>query len=157
MPGSPLRKCPDCGRLYFDDAYEEPALTAYEAAIINFPYIKIIYALIPTAGTLLYLRSYLHDPRPQYLIVLIAFGALAVFFDVLLILAIAKAIPAAGRKKTFLDMIEGRAGEIDAQLRESMERLSGKDYLDALYKCRVYIPKYFYRRIGADPPRSRRR
>ena len=157
VPGSPLQKCPDCGRLYFDEAYEEAALTAYEAASINFPYIKILYALIPTAGALVYLRSYLRDPRSEYLIVLIAFGALAVFFDVLLIAAIAKAIRQSGRKKAFLDAIEGRAGELSAELRESMERLSGKDYLDALYKCRTYIPKYFYRRIGAEPPKRQRK
>ncbi len=157
IAGSPLQTCPDCGRLYFDDAYAEPVLTAYEAAEVDFPYIKILYALIPTVGTLLYLHSYLRDPRSQHLAVLITFGALAVFFDVLLIIAIGKVIPKAGRKKAFLDALEGRAGELSAELRESLERLSGKDYLDALYKCRVYIPKYFYRRIGAEPPKRQRR
>jgi endogenous inhibitor of DNA gyrase (YacG/DUF329 family) len=29
LPGSPLRKCPDCGRLFYDDVYQEPALKAY--------------------------------------------------------------------------------------------------------------------------------
>ena len=74
LPGSPLRKCPECGRLYFDEIYEEAALSAFEKVKIGFPYIRILYAAVPTAGVLVYLRTYLHAPGPGALVPLIAFA-----------------------------------------------------------------------------------
>ena len=153
LPGSPLRACPDCGRLYFDDVYAEPALTAFDKAEINFPYIKILYAVIPTAGSLIYLRQYLQTPTTGALVPLIAFSVLAIFFDVMLIVDIIKAVRKSAVKKETLARLEGRAAAPE-ELRESMERLSKKDYLDALVKCREYVPNYFYKRIGEKPPKS---
>ena len=154
LPGSPLRQCPDCGRLYFDNAYAEAALTAFGKAEIKFPYIKILYALIPTAGALVYLRQYLAAPSTGSLVPLIAFSIIAVFFDVLLILELGKTVRKSAAKKEALARLEGRAGEMEAELRASLERLSHKDYLDALVKCNEYVPTYFYKRIGENPPKS---
>ena len=157
LPGSPLRKCPECGRLYFDNAYAEPALTAYEEAEVNFPWIKILYALVPTLGAIVYLRQHLLTPTTGTLVPLIAFSIIAVFFDVLLILELIRTVPKLKRRAAALERLEGRGGETDEALRESMERLSKKDYLDALVKCNAYVPTYFYKRIGEKPPKSFRR
>ncbi len=154
MSGSPLRKCPNCGRIYFDNAYSEAALTAFEKAEINFPWIKILYALVPTTGALVYLRQYLSAPTTGALVPLIAFSVIAVFFDVMLVFELVKAVRKSKVKKAFLDRLEGCAGEAEPELRESMERLSKKDYLDTLVKCNEYVPTYFYKRIGEKPPKS---
>ena len=135
LPGSPLRKCPDCGRLYFDEAYAEPALTAFEHAEIRFPWIKILYALVPTAGALVYLGQYRSTPAAGALVPLIAFGAIALLFDVMLIVELVKAAKKSRIKKDVLAHIEGRAGEVEEALRESLERLKKKDCLDALLRC----------------------
>ncbi len=154
LPGSPLRKCPDCGRIYFDNAYAEAALTAFEKAEVNFPYIKILYAAVPTLGAIVYLRQHLLTPTTGTLVPLIAFSIIAVFFDVMLICELVKAARRGKIKKAFLDRLEGRTGETEAELRESVERLSKKDYLDALVKCNEYVPVYFYKRIGEKPPKK---
>ncbi len=154
LAGSPLRKCPDCGRIYFDDAYAEAALTAFETAEVKFPYIKILYALVPTAGAAVYLRQHLLTPTTGSLVPLIAFSAIAILFDVMLICELVKAARRGRRRKDFLDRLEGRAGEAEPGLRESLERLSKKDYLDALVKCGEYVPVYFYKRIGEKPPKK---
>ncbi len=156
LPGSPLRACPDCGRLYFDEAYAEPALTAFEKAEIKFPWIKILYALVPTAGALVYLNAWLNEHTTGTLVPLVAFGALAVFFDVMLVFELVKAARKSPVKKAAMARLEGRA-EADEALRESMGRLSKKDYLDALVKCGDYVPAYFYKRIGEKPPKPERR
>ena len=154
LPGSPLRKCPDCGRLYFDEIYAEAALTAFEKAEIRFPYIKILYALIPTAGALVYLHQYRNAPGTTALVPLITFGAIAVLFDILLIAELVKAARRSKVKKELLARIEGRAGALEQELRESLERLKSKDYLDALTKCGEAVPAYFYQRIGEKPPKT---
>ena len=154
LSGSPLRKCPDCGRIYFDNAYAEAALTAFEKAEVNFPYIKILYALVPTVGAIVYLRQHLLTPTTGTLVPLIAFSIIAVFFDVMLICELVTAARRGKIKKAFLDRLEGRTGETEAELRESVERLSKKDYLDALVKCNEYVPVYFYKRIGEKPPKK---
>ena len=157
LPGSPLRVCPDCGRLYYDDVYAEAALTAFEQAEIKFPWIKILYALVPTFGAIAYLRQYLTVPSTGALVPLIAFSVIAVFFDVLLILELVKAVKKSAVKKDLLARIEGRAGALETELHESLERLKKKDYLDALVKCGEYVPTYFYKRIGEKPPKTFRR
>ena len=53
--------------------------------------------------------------------------------------------------------IEGRAGEVEEALRESLERLKKKDYLDALLRCGEDVPTYFYKRIGEKPPKTLRK
>lgn len=154
LPGSPLRKCPECGRLYFDEIYEEAALSAFEKVKIGFPYIRILYAAVPTAGALVYLRTYLNAPGPGTLVPLIAFGAIAVFFDVLLILELIKTSRKSAVKRELLSRFEG--GTLETELRESLERLSSKSYLDALEKCGEDVPEYFYHRIGEKRPSRRR-
>ena len=157
LPGSPLRACPDCGRLYFDNLYAEPALTAYEDAEVSFPYIKIIYALVPTFGAVVYLREWLSGSNAAVRMTAIVFGIVAVFFDLLLILELIKTLPKLKRKAALIERLEGRAGEPVPELGESMARLSKKDYLDALVKCNEYVPNYFYKRIGEKPPKRFRR
>ena len=156
LSGSPLRSCPDCGRLYFDEAYAEPALTAFEKAKIGFPWIKVLYAVVPTAGALVYLGPYLNSRSTATLVPLAAFGVIAVFFDVLLIAALVKALGKRKMRAAALAQLEGGAGAPET-LRTSMERLSRKDYLDVLVKCGEDVPKYFYRRIGAEPPKFHRK
>jgi len=157
LPGSPLRKCPDCGRLYFDEAYAEPALTAFEHAEIRFPWIKILYALVPTAGALVYLGQYRSTPAAGALVPLIAFGVIALLFDVMLIVELVRAARKSRVKKELLSRLVGRAGAMEEELRESMERLKQKDYLDALVKCGEDVPKFFYERIGEKPPKMRQK
>ena len=151
LPGSPLRACPDCGRLYYDEGYQEPALKAYAAAKGNFSYIKILYAVIPTLGTLFYLSAFVQGTNAVGGTIAAVFGAIAVFFDVLLILEIVKAV----RHKRLLDALtarlEGRAGTPTEEERASMERLSSKDYLDTLDKCGDDVADWFYTRIGEKP------
>lgn len=156
LPGSPLRQCPECGRLYFDGAYAEAALTAFEKAEIKFPWIKILYALVPTVGALVYLRQYRAAPSTGALVPLIAFSLIAVFFDVLLLIELGKTVRKRAVKREMLKRIEGRAGEMEQELRASMERLGQKDYLDALVKCGEAVPRYFYERIGEKPPKTKR-
>ena len=157
LRGSPLRTCPECGRLYYDDAYTEPALEAYEKAEIRFPHIKILYAIAPTAGALVYLHSYLNNPTIGMRVPLIAFGILAIFFDVMLIMELGKTVRKSAAKKEQMALLEGRSGAPDEELRKSLERLSSKDYLDALVKCNEYVPAYFYKRIGEKPPKMHRK
>ena len=157
LPGSPLRKCSDCGRLYFDNAFAETALTMYQGAEIIFPWIKILYALVPTLGAVVYLRQYLSTPTTGALVPLIAFSVIAVFFDVMLIVELVKAAKKSRIKKDVLAHIEGRAGEVEEALRESLERLKKKDYLDALLRCGEDVPTYFYKRIGEKPPKTLRK
>ncbi len=157
LSGSPLRKCPECGRLYYDDVYAEAALTAFEQAEIKFPWIKILYALVPTFGAIVYLRQYLSTPTNGALVPMIAFSVIALFFDGMLIVELVKAVKRGRIRRAFLDRLEGRAGEPAEELRASRERLSRKDYLDMLTKCNAYVPTYFYRRIGEKPPKTFRR
>ena len=157
LSGSPLRKCPECGRLYYDDVYAEAALTAFEQAEIKFPWIKILYALVPTFGAIVYLRQCLSTPTTGALVPLIAFSVIAVFFDVMLIVELVKAAKNSRIKKDVLAHIEGRAGEVEEELRESLERLKKKDYLDALLRCGEDVPTYFYKRIGEKPPKTLRK
>ena len=154
LPGSPLRKCPECGRLYFDEIYEEAALSAYEKVKIGFPYIKILYAAVPTAGALVYMITYLKKPDAGALVPLIAFGVIAVFFDVLLLLELIRTSRKSAVKKELISRFEG--GALETELRESLERLSSKSYLDALEKCGEDVPEYFYRRIGEKRPSRKR-
>ena len=49
-----------------------------------------------------------------------------------------------------LDLLEGRAGEQSSELKESLERLSDRKYLDALRARGVHVPDYFYQRLPAD-------
>ena len=157
LPGSPLRRCPDCDRLYFDNLYAEPALRAFEDAEVKFPYIKIIYALVPTFGAVVFLREWLGGSNSAVRMTAILFGAIAVFFDVLLLIELVKLPPKLRRRASALDRLEGRAGAAEAEMRASVERLSKKDYLDALVKCNEYVPTYFYKRIGEKPPKTFRR
>ncbi len=156
LSGSPLRKCPDCGRIYFDEGYAEAALTAFEQAEIKFPYIKILYALVPTVGAVVYLRQYLNVPSTGALVPLIAFGVIAIFFDVMLIFELVKAVKKSAVKKELLARFERNAEALEEEVRESLERLKKKDYLDALEKCGEDVPKYFYKRIGEKRPSRRR-
>ena len=155
LAGSPLRNCPECDRLYFDPAYMEPALDAYDKAEIKFPYIKILYALIPTAGTLVYLRTWLDGTNSIAHILTLVFGAIAVFFDVMLVVELIRAAKKSRVKNALLERFEGRGEPMDEAMRASLERLSKKDYLSALNKCGEDVPKYFFLRIGEKPERRR--
>ena len=151
LPGSPLRKCPDCGRLFYDDGYQEPALKAYAAASVKFSWIKVLYAAVPTAGALFYLSVYLKNHNAMSSVLAIVFGVVAVFFDVLLALEIVKAIRQK-RKLTELERrLNGPAEALTEEERASMERLSSKAYLDALDKCGDDVADWFYFRLGEKP------
>lgn len=151
LPGSPLRKCPDCGRLFYDDVYQEPALKAYAQARVRFSWTKALYAAIPTAGALYYLVVYLKAANTMSAVLSIVFGAVAVFFDVLLVLELVKTVRQKRKLKELEAHLNGPAETLTPEERASMERLSSKAYLDALDKCGDDVADWFYFRLGEKP------
>ena len=151
LPGSPLRTCPDCGHLYYDEGYQEPALKAYSEAKAKFSYIKILYAVIPTAGALMFLSTILKSATTVGCAMAVIFGAVAVFFDVILILEIVRAVRQNRVLAQLVERLEGRSGTMTEEECASMERLSSKSYLDTLDKCGDDVADWFYKRIGEKP------
>ena len=151
LPGSPLRTCPDCGRLFYDDSYQEPALKAYAASRVHFSWIKALYAAVPTAGALFYLSAYLKENHAMSSVLAIVFGVVAVFFDVLLVLEIVKAVRQKSKLTALEERLNGPAEALTEEERASMERLSSKAYLDALDKCGDDVADWFYFRLGEKP------
>ena len=151
LPDTPLRTCPDCGRLYYDEGYQEPALKAYAETKAKFSYIKVAYAVIPTLGTLMYLSAYLKNTNSMGSVLALVFGVIAVFFDVLLILEIIRAVRQNRKLTELTERLEGRAGTLTDAERASMERLSSRSYLDTLDKCGDDVADWFYFRIGEKP------
>ena len=148
LPGSPFRRCPGCGRFYYDEAYEEPALTLFEQKQPRFNYIKILYAVLPTAGALIYLRAWLSGANPDGRVPALVFGALAVFFLAVLILEVAAFIRSSREHAAHRALLEGNEAELSPELAESVKRLRDPKYLDALESYGADIPDFFRKKAG---------
>ena len=146
LTGAPFCPCPNCGRLFYDESVEEPAIAAFKEKEKSFNYAKLIYAVIPTVGAVVYLRAYMHGVNSSGLIPGIIFAALAVFFIVLLVLEIIKYLRRSSAEKRIIDHFEGRSGTLSKDLAESLDRLSSKSYVEALEAYGADVPDYFRKR-----------
>jgi hypothetical protein len=143
IPGSPFRRCPNCGRLYYDEAYEDPALTLFGEKQPRFNFVKILYAAVPTAGALIYLKAWLDGTNSVGNVFALVFGAIAVFFLVVLTLEIVGFFKRRKEHLVHRALLSGRGGALSRELAESMERLRDGKYLDALESCGVEVPGFF--------------
>ena len=75
------------------------------------------------------------------------FALMAAAFDVGIVRMIKNRMNSAEFHQKQIDYIEGRTKERTPSLVESMNRLSSKEYLDALRSYGVEVPDYFYERL----------
>ena len=149
-PGSPFRRCPGCGRLYFDDAYEEPAITLLgKKPKLN--YAKILYFVVCTVGAVFYLRAWLSGENPNVRVPALVFSAIALFFLGVLVHELAGFSKKRQRYETDCARMEGRGEPLTAELTASLERLGDKAYLDALESYGVDVPEFFRDRAKEKP------
>ena len=143
IPGSPFRRCPDCGRLYFDEAYAEPALAFYSEKQPRFSFIKIVYAALPTMGALLYLKAWRSGENPNARVPAIVFSLLALFLIGVLVHEIVTYFRRRKAHQASRALLEGESGALSPELRESLERLRDTEYLKALEKYEIEVPRFF--------------
>ena len=150
MTGTPFRKCPKCGNVYFDSYYKEPAILVYEdsgkpqpflsfiiAAAISTPAIVLIYVIL-ISGTF---------PWWQPIIALVLF-IMAIVFDVNFILNLIHTFQ--GKKylskyhQRQVDYLDGKRGSRSTEVEQSLQRLSKLEYLLRLQSSGVKVPEYFF-------------
>ena len=145
--GSPYRTCPKCGKVYFDSGYQEDAIVRFTDTGGEITPGGLIVSLFFTGGLILYVIECISTKTifwPGFLAVLI----ISLVYDIGLIRAIWNRIRAKKYHQKMIDTLEGRRGELDSYLAESMKRMSDRGYLDALRARGVDVPEYFYQRLG---------
>ena len=155
LKGSPFRVCPSCGQTYFDSEYKEMGLVLFEEKGGKIGVSSILWTIISNAMVVvfLYFGFCEHNIR-NYILPLVVFGILALLFDYGIIRTIKNHASPEKFHQSQIDYIEGRSKERSASVVESMNRLSNKNYLDALLQHGINIPDYFYERIGATKDSS---
>ena len=146
---TPFRSCPKCFRTYFDGAYQEPGILAYEDNGGKIPFSLLILAGITTYGIVALIVAIIQDGWSSGLLLpLIFIGGLAILFDLTLLSRIICRLD--NNKKHHqrqIDLIEGHRGTMSQKLKDSMGRLSSTSYLDSLKSHGVKVPAYFYKRL----------
>ena len=138
--GSPFRHCPNCHRVYFDGAYQEPAIAIYEDKGGEFNFWGLLFAV---GGTILTVSLLINGIwAPACLI-----GIFSLIADIALIRLIINRANSTQYHKRQVDYLEGRRGTITPEIKESIQRMSSKAYLDDLKSHGVKVPAYFYKRL----------
>ena len=154
--GSPLRCCRYCGKTFFNKEYQECALYLFGYTGKTNPLVPI-YTILLCACSVCYTifmiwglchgRAGMVYALPAILLVS-AFSWSCVKLTLEWIYGLLK--PEALHRR-MVDKIEGRNGGHTRELKESITRLSSREYLDTLRGCGVYVPEYFYQRLEEKP------
>lgn len=152
LSGSPFRVCVNCKKVYFDGAYQEPALLKFKddgteintwaglgGIIFSVLTIWLLYEFIKNRG---------EDIGTTGYFVFGMFAILAIVFDSGIVKAIFHRIHPNEYHMAQIEYLEGRKGKVTQDDKASMERLSNKTYLDALKAHGIDIPEYFYQRLN---------
>ena len=151
LKGSPIRTCPRCKETYVYPEYKEWGLVLFADKGDKFGILETIGLLMFHAALIFYLRSpaqYGYSPKQLLAVGIICILALA--SDYLLVQTIKNRIHREEYHQKQIDYMEGRTKERPLELVESMERLSNKEYLDALKEHRIDVPDYFYERLNCQ-------
>ena len=153
--GSPVRRCVYCGKTFFNDEYKEYALYlfGYTGKIDFMGLLTVIMFNYPPiyCAILLFLSIYHSTPIFGYLVPIILFSGFAWACNRHILAWIYGFLNTEELHRKMVDRIEGRSGKQTAELRESVARLSSREYLDTLRGCGVYVPEYFYQRLEEKP------
>ena len=149
--GCPFRVCQHCGKIYFDGDYKEPAIYFYnDIKPAPFPFRQGWIMLVLIAVTVFWLMVFWVDPTHLSLIG-IAFYATTLYmvgeeFFKLLWDVLNKNQYKEKLWQSKIDYLESPPGQLPAEIRLSMERLSSLSHLRMLTQSGVGIPDYFYQR-----------
>lgn len=149
LTGSPFRTCQNCGVTYFDSGYKEPGLLIFESkAGDGFPMGAITAAAFTFAAVFLIYQMVIEGAGGSGILFAAIFMAIfAVIFDAGVFVSVKEIIHSDKYHQKQIDRIEGKNGEMPDDLKESMLRLSNREYLDALKAHGVSVPDYFYQRL----------
>ena len=153
LKGSPFRVCPHCSTTYFDSEYKEMGLVLFEEKGGKLTFVGLVWILLSHSLVIYSLYSIIVEKLSGMFLPLVVFGIIALLYDIGLIKMIKNRAHSAEFHQGQIDYIEGRTKERTAALIESMERLSNKDYLDALRSHGVDVPDYFYERLQSSTER----
>ena len=153
--GSPVRRCVYCGKTFFNDEYKEYALYLFGytgkigvAGLLT----AIMFNSIMIYIVVLFFSCIYHGTPmfglPLYLLITVG---LAWACNRHVLAWIYGFLNTEELHRKMVDRIEGRSGKQTAELRESVARLSSREYLDTLRGCGIYVPEYFYQRLEEKP------
>jgi len=151
--GSPFRICPHCQYTYFNPEYKEKALVLVESKGGELTFSGFLWFVISNAGLLFFIYNTIALSKKEgfdslMLLPIGLFAILSFLFDYGLIRMIRNHKHKAEFTKNQIDYIEGRTRERTPEVIESMERLSDRNYLDALKSRGISIHNYFYDRLN---------
>ena len=149
LDGSPFRVCPHCGKVYFDRAYNEPAISLFKDKGGGMNFWAFMWIIIANGFVIFNIVSAIKSGGfdESAALPFIVFLVIALVFDIGLVRMIKNRIKAKEYHQKIIDRLEGKRGELSESLESSMERMSNKAYLDALRAHGVQVPEYFYERI----------
>jgi len=153
LQGSPFRTCPYCNQTYFDKEYKEMGIELFtdKGGTIKLSTIGVF--LVSNGALIVFVYLAIIDAiaqgfHPFFLIPIVMFGTLSLIVDIGIIDTIYCRVHIKEHNQRKIDYIEGRGRERTSEVIESMNRLSNKDYLDALVRHGVYVPEYFFNRLN---------
>ncbi len=145
--GCPFRVCKVCGHVYFDGDYKEEGI--YRFLNKGGSYGSLIPALFLTIAAIIITINWIKYAGNEMVWVLIGIWIITLPFDIYAGKVIANKLNTDRFHEKTIDLIEGRKGKMDKDLKASMNRLSNKRYLDALKAHGVDVPEYFYQRLDS--------
>ena len=149
--GSPLRNCPYCGKKYFDSFYREEGIERFKDNGVHINAWSVIWLVVSLLFVIGFLCS--SDATAGAIIP----GVIFVIFAIGFIRAISNLFHPQEYHQKQVELIEGRGDTMDADLAESMRRLSKREYLDELKQHGIDVPQYFYERLAKLEPVQRPR
>ena len=141
--GSPFRTCVSCGKVYFDNKYEEPAIAIYKGSgRFETPTIlRIIVGLFLT-GVLIhnyFVEPILGDIPIWGLLFLVLLGPAMAIHTIFFLINTTQS--------KIIDKIENHPEKLTEEAQQSLERLSDQQYIDLLRSYDYDVPSFFDERI----------